>query len=119
MHYLFYPCFLFFDFIDHLPQITIATIPFRHFFIPFNYIKKCLLHNSVLQTVKGYDSKPASRCKAVKTGIEGILKSLQFIVDSDSQCLKYPGCCLYPTLSSTCYSVTKIYVLTITVHSYP
>lgn len=118
-HYLSYPSFFFFDFINHLPKITIATLPFSHVFISFNYIKKCLLHNSVLQTVKGYDSKPSTRCKTVKTRIERILKSLQFIIDSDSQCLKYPGCCFYPTLSPPCYSVIKICMLIITVRNFP
>jgi hypothetical protein len=57
--------------------------------------------------VKRYDSKSAPRCKAVKTRIQRVLKSLQFIVDSNSQCLKYTGCCFYPTLSSTCCNVIK------------
>ncbi|WVY90169.1 hypothetical protein V8G54_035683 [Vigna mungo] len=108
MYYLLYPCFFFFDFITSLPQITVQVLPFFLFFAPFDYIKKCLFHNSVFKTVKRYDSKSTLGCKAIKTRIEGILKCLQFIINSNSQSLKNPGCCLYPTLSSTYYSIIEV-----------
>jgi len=105
MYYLLYPCLFFFDFITSLPQITVETL----IFAPFNYIKKCLLHNSVFKTMKRYHSKSTSGGEAIKTRIEGILKCLQFIINSNSKSLKNPCCGLYPTLSSTYYNVIEVW----------
>lgn len=109
LYHLFNPRFIFTIVISDLSHFTSLS----PFFIPIvliavNDVKKCLFYNSVLQTVERDDSKPTTRCEAIKTRIEWILQRLKFVVHSYPQSLKHPGCCLYPTLPPSCSNQIKI-----------
>lgn len=102
-NHLFNPQFVYLVVISDLFQISSSLVfisLFAIFFVAVNDVEKCLFHNSVLQTVKGNDSKPTTRGKTIERSIEGILQCLEFIVHGNSQSLKHPCCCLYPTLST-------------------